>query len=140
MWLNGLQTPLAYMEMLVGPLALLSGLRILRFHELWCRLQTAQIWSCCGYDIGPSTTAGVGPLAWELPYATSSALKSKQASKQTDKQKTQIKNQNQNLSLFQAAWQDRLHDEVQPSTDCIRPQVLFFFFFFFYFPTVQQGG
>ena len=41
-------------------LALLSGLRIRRCHELWC---------------GPAATALIRPLAWEPPYAACVALK-----------------------------------------------------------------
>ena len=43
----------------VQSLASLSGLRILRCHELWCRL---------------AVTAPTGPLAWEPPYAAGMAL------------------------------------------------------------------
>ena len=46
----------------VRSLASLSGLRIQRCHELWHRL---------------AATALIGPLAWEPPYATGAALKSK---------------------------------------------------------------
>ena len=41
-------------------LASLSGLRIRRCCELWCR---------------PIAAAPTGPLAWELPYGTCAALK-----------------------------------------------------------------
>ena len=46
----------------VGSLASLSGLRIQLFHELWSR---------------PAAAGLIQSLAWELPYATSAALKRK---------------------------------------------------------------
>ena len=53
---------LGTMRLWVRSLALLSGSRIQRCCELWCRL---------------SATAPIGPLAWEPPYATDVALKKK---------------------------------------------------------------
>ena len=44
----------------VQSLASLSGLRIRRCHELWCR---------------PAAVAPTVPLVWELPYAMGAALK-----------------------------------------------------------------
>ena len=41
---------------------------------LWCRL---------------AAVSPIGPLAWEPPYATGMALKSKKEKKQTNKNKTQ---------------------------------------------------
>ena len=49
--------------MRVQSLASLSGLRIWRFRELWCRLQT---WLRSGVAVA---TALIGPLVWEPPYA-----------------------------------------------------------------------
>ena len=48
------------MRMQVQSRASLSGLRIWRGRELWCRLAAAAL---------------IGPLAWELPYAAGAALK-----------------------------------------------------------------
>ena len=53
----------------VRSLALLSGLKIRRCHELRCRLQT-RLGSCIAVAI-----ALIGPLAWEPPYALVVALK-----------------------------------------------------------------
>ena len=50
------------MRMWVRSLAALSGLRIRHCSELWCR---------------PAAAAPIRPLAWELPYATGTALKSR---------------------------------------------------------------
>ena len=50
-------------EVGVRSLALLSGLRIWRCHELWCR---------------PAATAPVRPLAWEPPYAEGAAALKRQ--------------------------------------------------------------
>ena len=54
------QTRIASTRTQVQSLALLTGLRIRRFRELWCRLAVAAL---------------IQPLAWELPYATGAALK-----------------------------------------------------------------
>ena len=65
------------MRMRVRPLASLSGLRIQRCHELWCsvgrRLSSGSplLWLWCR----PAATTPIRPLAWELPYAVSAALK-----------------------------------------------------------------
>ena len=66
------------MKFLVRSLALLSGLRIQRCHELWYRLQTrlgsgvAVLW-CRLAAVAP-----IGPLAWETSYVTGAALKKRQ--------------------------------------------------------------
>ena len=62
MWLSRLRTQLVYVKMWVQSLALLSGLRIQRCRELWCR---------------PAAIAPIQPLAWELPCAANVALKGK---------------------------------------------------------------
>ena len=55
----------------------ISGLRIRRCCELWCRLQTrldpALLWLWCR----PAAVAPIPFLAWEPPYATGAALKTK---------------------------------------------------------------
>ena len=55
----------------VRSLALLSGLKIWRCHELWCKSQT---WPASGVAVA---TAPIRPLAWEPPNATGAALKRK---------------------------------------------------------------
>ena len=85
--------------MQVQSLALLSGLRIWRCRELWCRSQmrlgSGVAVSCgvdrrCSLDLvlpwlwrRPAATALIGLLAWEPLYAVGEALKSK--NKQTNK-------------------------------------------------------
>ena len=64
------------MKLKVRSLALLSGLRIWRCHELWCRSpmwlgSSVLLWLWCI----PAATALIQPLAWEPPCATSAALK-----------------------------------------------------------------
>ena len=60
------------MRLLVRSLALLSGVRIRRCHELWCRSQTwLRLWH------RPAATAPIRPLAWESPCAAGAALKIK---------------------------------------------------------------
>ena len=58
-WLRGERIRLGTMRLRVRSLALLSGLRMRRCRELWCR---------------PAATAPIQPLAWELPYAVGAAL------------------------------------------------------------------
>ena len=59
----------------VQSLASLSGLRIWRCHELWCRLQT-WLGSCVAVAVAKlAVTAPIGPLAWEPPYVVGVALK-----------------------------------------------------------------
>ena len=53
----------------LGTMASLSGLRIQHCRELWHRLQILP-----GSGVAMAV-ALIGPLAWELPYATSVALK-----------------------------------------------------------------
>ena len=59
------------MGMQVRFLASLSGSRIQHCRELWCR---SQIWPRSHVAVA---VAPMQPLAWELPCATSAALKSK---------------------------------------------------------------
>ena len=54
------------MRLRIQSLASLSGLRIWRCRELWCR---------------PAATALIRPLAWELPYVVGVALKSQKKKK-----------------------------------------------------------
>ena len=58
-------------------LVLLSGLGILRCHELWlgcrCSLDPKLLWPW----YRPVAAAQIGPLAWEPPYAADAALKRK---------------------------------------------------------------
>ena len=61
------------MRLWVRSLALLSGLRIRRCRELWCRLQT-RLRSCVAEALARlAATALIRPLAWEPPYAAGAA-------------------------------------------------------------------
>ena len=64
------QIQLGTKRLRVQSLASLSGLRIWRCCELWCRA---------------AAEALIRPLAWEPPYATSMALKSKKRKKKKKK-------------------------------------------------------
>jgi len=66
---------LGTMRLQVRSLALLSGLRIWRCRELWCRLDLVLLllWLWCR----PAAVALIQPLPWETPYAEGAALKSK---------------------------------------------------------------
>ena len=57
--------------------AQLSGLRIWRCCELWCRLAAAAL---------------IWPLAWELPYAVDAALKSKKKKKKRRRKRKEKQN------------------------------------------------
>ena len=61
--------------------ASLSGLRIWRCHQLWCRSKM-QLRSCGAVAVVKlAATAATGPLAWEPPHAVGAALKSKKKKK-----------------------------------------------------------
>ena len=61
---------LGTMRLRVRSLALLSGLRIRRCYELWCRSQT-QLRSCVFLWLWcrPAAVAPIRSLAWKPPYA-----------------------------------------------------------------------
>ena len=62
--------------MQVRSLASLSGLRMRRCHELWCRLPT-QLRSSIAVavaQVGGYSSASIRSLAWEPPYATGAAV------------------------------------------------------------------
>ena len=75
------------MRMQIWSMALLNGLRIQCCRELWCRLQTrsdpALLWLQCR----PVVIALIWPPAWEPPYSTGVALKSKKKKKKKKKKK-----------------------------------------------------
>jgi len=60
------------MRLWIRSLASLSGLRIQRCRELWCRSGIAV---AVVYRL--AAIAPIRPLAWELPHAKGAALKSK---------------------------------------------------------------
>ena len=67
------ETQLVSMRMWVRSLASLGGLRIWCCQDLWCR---SQMW--LGFHIAVTVVlAGSCTSAWERPYATGVALKSK---------------------------------------------------------------
>ena len=78
LWLSGLRTRLVSMRMWVRSLASVTGLRIQRCLELWCRLQTQLGFRIAVVVCRPAAAA---PLAWKLPYATGAAVKKKQKTK-----------------------------------------------------------
>ena len=73
------------MRMQVQSLALLCGLRIQSYHELWRSLQTrcgsriALLWLWCR----PAAATPIHPLAWEAPHAAGAAFKSKKEKRNT---------------------------------------------------------
>ena len=62
------------MRLQVLSLALLSGLRIQRCHELWCRSQTKSDLALLWLWRRLAATAPISPLAWEPAYAEGAAL------------------------------------------------------------------
>ena len=69
---------LGTVKLWVRSLASLSGLKIQRCHELWCRLL---VWLRSGIAVAVAGAAPIGPLAWEPPYATGAALKRQKTKK-----------------------------------------------------------
>ena len=69
---------LASMTTQVPSLPSLSGLRIQRCRELWCRLQTRLRSGIAGLWCKPAAAALIQPLAWEPSYAVGAALKKRQ--------------------------------------------------------------
>ena len=70
------QIRLVSMRMWVRSLASLSGLETRRCRMLWCRSQMRLTSHVAVAVCTPAVVAPIGPLAWELPYATGAALKS----------------------------------------------------------------
>ena len=71
---------LVTMRLWVQSLTSLSGLRMQRCLELWCRSQTRfRLRSGVAVTVvWPAVVAPIRPLAWEPPYAASAVLKNKQ--------------------------------------------------------------
>ena len=65
---------LGTMRLQVQSLAFLSGLRIWRCCELWCRSQTRLDPMLLWLWRRPAATPQIRPLAWEPPYAMGAAL------------------------------------------------------------------
>ena len=88
-WAKQKWIQLGTMRLQVRSLASLSGLRIWRCHELWCRCSSDPmlLWLWCR----PAAEALIGPLAWELPYAAGTALKSRYIHTYTNKQTNQAR-------------------------------------------------
>ena len=60
-WFSGLRTRLVSLRMQVRSLASLSGLRILRYRELWCEVtDVTQIWHDCRCGCGSNSTPSLG--------------------------------------------------------------------------------
>ena len=72
----------------VQSLALLSGLRIQRCLELWCRLHIQLDPELLWLWRRPAATAPIRPLAWEPPYAAGVAQE--MAKRQKRKKKKRI--------------------------------------------------
>ena len=103
-------------------LALLSGLRIWRCCELWCTSQT-QLGSQVAVAVaqaGSCSSDSIGPLAQELPYAESAALKWKEKKK---KKKLFFTNMNYQgrLELFNIRQFINLYHVINNKRGCINP-------------------
>ena len=83
MWLSRLRDGLVSMRMRVGSLALLSGLRIRRCSELWCRLQMRLGYALLWLWHRPVATVPIRHLAWEPPYAAGAAQEMAKRPKKT---------------------------------------------------------
>ena len=70
------------MRMWVQSLASLGGLKIWRYHGLWCRLQIR----LGSYVAVAVAIAPIRPLAWQPPYAVHAALKRQKIKKKKKKE------------------------------------------------------
>ena len=81
------QIRLGSMRLWLLSLALLSGLRVWHCCKLRCRLQTwsdlALLWLWCRL----AAVALIGPLPWELPYVSGTALKKPKKKRKKEKKK-----------------------------------------------------
>ena len=77
---------LVSMRMWVQSLALLSGSGIWHHHELWCRLQMRLGSHIAGLWHKPAAGALIPPLAWELLYTASVALKRRKKKKKKEEE------------------------------------------------------
>ena len=76
------------------PLVSISGLMIWHCHNLQCRSQMelrALLWLWCR----PAAAALIRPLAWELPYAMGSSLKSQKKKEEEEEKKERRKEMEQ---------------------------------------------
>ena len=89
------------MRMQIRSLALLSGLRIWRCCELWCRWQT-WLGSCIAVAVGQGSgySSGSTPI-WEIPYAVGGALKGPKNENKTKKNTLEKEQTNSNTSRRQ---------------------------------------
>ena len=69
------QIQLGILRIRVRSLALISGLRIRRCCELGCRSQTPLRSGIAVSVVQAAAVAPIQPIAWELQYAASAALK-----------------------------------------------------------------
>ena len=101
-------SPTSIHRMQVQSLASLSGLRIWRCGELWCR---------------PAATAPIQSLVWELPYAAGAALK-QQKTKEKKKKKEEATGAEvtQASSLEQGKAQQAESQQGLPSGDKVTSQ------------------
>ena len=86
LWLWGLRIHLVSMRMQVLSLTSLSGLRIWRYHEPWCRSHTLLDPMLLWLWHRLAAAALIQPLSWELPYAAFAAIKKQNKTKQNKKQ------------------------------------------------------
>ena len=115
-------------------LASLSGLRIWHCHKLKCRSQMAALIQCClclWLWCRPAAAAPIWPLAWELPYATSVALKRKKKKEEWWWIRKNLQEQNQQKLEVRLA--KRMREEtafflyiIFQISQCPKKQVLLF--------------
>ena len=83
----------------IRSLASLSGLRIRRCRELWCRsrcgLDLVLLWLWCRL----TAVALIAPLAWKPPYAAGAALKMQKRPKKKKKKKTGLKKKKRKFKI-----------------------------------------
>ena len=75
--------------------------------ELWYRSQT-WLRSCYDCGIGRAAAAPIGPLVWELPYATPVALKEQKGKKKGKNVKSHTYTQNENVIRSISLWNTKV--------------------------------
>ena len=84
------QIQLGTTKLRVRSLALLSGLRIQRCREMWCRSQMRLRSGMFWLWHRPAAVAPIRPLAWESPFAGRAAQKRKKTKKKKKGKKDKI--------------------------------------------------
>ena len=102
-WLSGLRVWLVPMRVQVQSLTLLSGFKDPLYPMSCgagrrCGLDVALLWLWCR----PAAAAPIGPLTWELPYATGTTIKKKKQTNNNNKKSPQFKDTAQKTAVYKS--------------------------------------